>query len=293
MPLLEKPDPVAAGDFADGPDIMLWNPAITEKRWRHEVVRAFLLRSCSIRCVAGLLTLATALGTDVTRTLAGALLIASGIALLLSGLCDAVITAACLTSDHQHPHGRRCRLERPPGEFFYRSDDFADLGDQAHQTAGLLIDLIGELHDSTARDWLEPDLPRRAHHAVWDALTRLARTRTARRHTAQLAAAPGETDLASATARAIAEFDTQLGELLFHLQGCVTLTREWDAKLRHADLVERTNTVRAELHATSLHATVDAAAELPRSVFAYVTAARDLTGAGPFPWEPVSAEPSR
>jgi hypothetical protein len=291
--MLEKPDPVTAGDFADGSDIMLWNPALTEKRWRHEVVRVFLIRSCSNRCVAGLLTLALALGTDVTQTLAGALMIASAIALLLSGLCDAVITAACLTTDHQHPHGRRCCLERSPGEFFYRSDDFADLGDTAHQTAGLMIDLIGELHDSTARDWLAPNLPRRAHHAVWDALTRLNCTRTARRHTAQLAATPGETDLASTTATAIAEFDTQLGELLFHLQGCVTLTREWDAKLRHADLVERTSVVHAELNAASLHATVDAAAELPKSVFAYVTAARDLTGAGPFPWEPVFAEPSR
>ncbi|MEU8632718.1 hypothetical protein AB0C38_11150 [Amycolatopsis sp. NPDC048633] len=293
MSMLEKPDPVTAGDFADGPDIMLWNPTLTEKRWRHEVVHAFLIRSCSIRCVAGLLTLAFTLGTELTRTLAGALMIASAIALLLSGLCAVAITAACLTTDHQHPHGRRCRLERSPGEFFYRSDDFADLDGTAHQTAGLLIDLIGELHDSNARDWLDPDLPRRVHEAVWDALTRLTRTRTARRQVAQLAAAPEETDLASATARAIAEFDTQLGDLLFHLQGCVTLTREWEAKLRHADLVERTSAVHAELRSASLHATVDAVAELPRSVFAYVTAARDLTGAGPFPWEPVFAEPSR
>jgi hypothetical protein len=289
MSLQEKPDAVTVGDFADGPDITLWNPALTKRRWRHEVVRAFLVRSCSIRCVAGLLTLAVALGTDVTRTLAGALMIASALALMLSGLCDAAITAACLTTDHQHPHGRRCRLERSPGELFYRSDDFADLGDHAHQTAGLLIDLIGELHDSTARDWLDPDLPRRAHHAVWDALSRLTRTRAARRHAALLAATPGVTDLAST----VAEFDSQLAELLFHLQGCVTLIREWEAKLRHADLVERTSVVHAELHAISLHAAVDAAAELPKSVFAYVTAARDLTGAGPFPWEPVSAKPSR
>ncbi|MEU5259754.1 hypothetical protein [Amycolatopsis sp. NPDC021455] len=289
MSLLEKPDAVTVGDFADGPDTMLWNPALTTKRWRRQVLRVFLARCLSARCAAGLLVLTLVLGTGATEAPGGALAIGGAIALLLSGLCDAGITAACFATDHQHGH--RCPLERSPGEFFLRSDDFADLGAAAHRTAGLLIDLTGELHTTPVRDWLDPELPGRAHQAVWDALTRLSRTAPARRHAARLAELPGETDLAAATAAAIADFDALLDDLVFHLQGCVTLTREWEAKLRHAELVERTSAVQVELHAASIRPMVDVAEELPRSVFAYVTAARDLTGAGRFPWELPAAEP--
>ncbi|QKV80711.1 hypothetical protein [Amycolatopsis sp. Hca4] len=291
MSLLEKPDAVTVGDFTDGPDIMLWNPAVTTKQWRGQVLRVFLTRSVSTRCAAGLLVLALVMSTGTTETVGGALAVGGAIALLLSGLSDAGITAACLATDHQHQHGHRCRLERSPGQFFLRSDDFADLGTTAHHTAGLLIDLTGELHTTPVRDWLDPELPGRAHQAVWDALTRLNRTAPARRHAARLAELPGETDLAAATAAAIADFDALLGELVFHLQGCVTLTREWEARLRHAELVERTSAVQAELHAALIRPMVDVAEELPRSVFAYVTAARDLTGAGRFPWELPVAEP--
>ncbi len=291
MSLLHKSDAVTVGEFADGPDIMLWNPAVTTKRWRWQVLRAVLARLLSTRCVAGLLALTLVLGAGAAETLVGALTIGGGIALVLSSLCDAAIAASCLPTDHQHQHGDRCPLERSPGEFFLRSDDFVGLGTAAHHTAGLLIDLTGELHSTAARAWIDPELPGRAHHVVWDALTRLTRTSAARRHAARLAAIPGESGLAATTATAIAEFDTLLDELVFHLQGCVTLTREWEAKLRHAELVEHTSAVHAELHAASIRPLVEVAEELSKSVFAYVTAARDLTGAGRFPWELPAAEP--
>lgn len=287
MSLLEKPDAVTVGDFADGPDIMLWNPTLTTKRWRRETLRAFLTRAVSIRCVTGLLAFVLVLGSDYADTFPGVLTIGGAIALVLSGLFDAVVTADCLASDHQHARGGR--LERSPGEFFLRSHDFVDLGEAALGTAGRLLDLASELRDTAVRDWLDPELPGRAHQVVWDALTRLARTGTARRHAVQLAATPAVADLAEA----IAEFDTQLGELIFHLQGCVTLIREWEAKLRHAELIEHTRTICAELGTVSIRPVVEVAEELPRSVFAYVTAARDLTGAGPFPWELPLSEPVR
>ncbi|MGW5721923.1 hypothetical protein ACWEVP_37515 [Amycolatopsis sp. NPDC003865] len=290
MSLLEKPDAVTVGDFSDGPDIMLWNPDITTKHWRRRVVSDFAARLPSARSVAGLLALALVGGYGVAGSLGGALAVGGAIALVLSGLCDAAITTACLDTDHQHQHERRCRLERVPGEFFLRSDDFVDLGAAAHQTAGLLIDLTGELHATTARDWLDPELPTRVHHVVWEALTRLLRTAPARRHAAQLATTPGEADLAATTASAIAEFDDLLGELVFHLQGCVTLTREWEAKLRHAELVGHTSAIQANLQTASIRSVVAVAEELPTSVFAYVTAARDLTEAGWFRWELPSSE---
>ncbi|VVJ21525.1 Uncharacterised protein [Amycolatopsis camponoti] len=290
MPLLEKPESVTVGDFVDGPDTVLWNPALTEKRWRRLVLRTFLERLFSARCAAGLLALA--LGVAAGGTLVGALTIGGAIALVLSGFCDAIVTAACLSTDHEHRHGRRCRLERSPGEFFLRSVDFADLGKAAQHTAGLLVELTSELHGSKARDWLDPGLPDRVHQVVWDALVRLARTASARRHAARLAAMPDEADLAATTAAVIAEFDTLFDELVLHLQGCVTLAREWEAKLRHTELVQHTRALRAELDAASIRRVVEVAEELPKSVFAYVTAARDLTGAGRFPWELPSAEPA-
>ncbi|UOX90383.1 hypothetical protein MUY14_07090 [Amycolatopsis sp. FBCC-B4732] len=290
MSLLDKPDAVTVGHFADGHDSMLWNPALTTRRWRGLVKRAFFTRFFSTRSVAGLLILAVVVGTGAAETLGGALAVVGAIALLLSGLCDAGITAACLATDHQHRH--LCLLERFPGEFFLRTADFLHLGPAAHRTAGLLIDLTGELHATATRDWIDPDLPGRAHQAVWDALTRLIGTAPARKHAARLVAMPSETDLAATTAAAIAEFDGLLDELLFHLQGCVTLTREWEVKLRHAELVERTSAVEAELHAASIGLMVEVVEELPKAVFAYVTAARDLTGAGRFPWELPAAEPT-
>ncbi|WP_410611036.1 hypothetical protein [Amycolatopsis sp. lyj-109] len=289
MSLLDKPDVVTVGDFADGHDIMLWNPALTTRRWRGLVTRAFFMSLFSTRSVAGLLIPALVLGTGAAETLGGALAVVGAIVLLLSGLCDAGVTAACLATDHQHRH--RCLLERSPGEFFLRTADFLHLGPAAHRTAGLLIDLTGELHATATRDWIDPELPGRAHQAAWDALTRLIRTAPARRHAARLVAMPGEADLAATTATAIAEFDGLLGELLFHLQGCVTLTREWEAKLRHAELVQRTSDVQAGLQAASIGPMVEVAEELPMAVFAHVTAARDLTGAGRFPWELPAAEP--
>ncbi|MET8845999.1 hypothetical protein [Amycolatopsis sp. NPDC004625] len=265
---------MTVGDFADGPDIMLWNPGVTTKRWRRQVVRVLLARLLSIPCAAGFILLSTC----ATDTLGGALATGGAVALMLSGLCDAAITASHLATDH--PRGCRCRLERVPGEFFLRSDDFVNLGAAAHRTAGLLVDLTGELYVTPARSWMDPELPNRVHQVVWDALTRLVRTAPARRHAARLSAMAGEAELAATIATAIAEFDDQLAELVLHLQGCVALTREWEAKLHHA-----------ELQAASIRPMVEVAEELARSVFAYVTAARDLSDAGRFPWERPLPEP--
>ncbi|UOZ03404.1 hypothetical protein [Amycolatopsis sp. WQ 127309] len=283
MTLLKKPESVTDGDFADGPDVMLWNPALTAKRWQTESLRMFALRCLTIRCAAGLVTLVLAI--RIAETLPGALLVGAAAALVVSGLCDAAIHMLCLDIDHDHPHGRRCRLERQPDVFFLRGRDFSDLGDAAQRSAFLLIDLTRELHTTEARDWLDPELPDRAHRLAWEALACLARSRPARRHVAQLAAIPDETELASTAVKALAEFDEALDELVFHLRGCVTLTRAWEARLRHTQLAERTFAVTAELRATSIRQVADSAEELPRSCFAFVTAARDVSGAGSFPWE--------
>jgi hypothetical protein len=283
VPLLVKPEPVTEGDFADGPDVMLWNPALTAKRWRSVSIYAFVARCCTTQFVIGLLVLA--LGIRIAESISGALLVGGAGALVLSCLCDAAMTVICLDTDHSHPRGRPCRLERSPGEFFLRGRDFADLGPRAHYAAKQLIDLTGELHSTVVRGWLPSGLPEKANQLAWEALIRLDRSRTARQNGDKLAEVPGEAELASAVAAAVEKFDDDLDELIFELQSCATLTRAWEAKLRHDQFVGHAVVVQDELQAASIGPVVALAEELPRSVFAYVTAARDLMAAGPFPWE--------
>jgi hypothetical protein len=191
----------------------------------------------------------------------------------------------CFTTDHRHDHNARCRLEQRPGEFFYRTRDFTTLGTTVGDHAAQLIGAVGELYTTPARAWLDPELPREAHRVVWEALCCLDRTRPARALAAQLAAEPGESELASAAAAAVAQIDQATADLLFHLYGCVTLTRAWEAKLHHGDLAARTATALTVLREIPIGRPVAAAEPLPQSVFAYLTAARDVTDAGPFPWE--------
>jgi hypothetical protein len=95
----------------------------------------------------------------------------------------------------------------------------------------------------------------------------------------------GEAGLASPATAAVEALDDELDKLVSQLQACVTLTRVWETKLRHAELAEHAVAVQIELQAASIGPVAALAEELPRSVFAYVTAARDLMAAGPFPWE--------
>ena len=74
--------------------------------------------------------------------------------------------------------------------------------------------------------------------------------------------------------------------MAYHLHGCLVLTRAWEAKARSTELTARTDRVLAELPGSDLlHQLAEAAEELPQRVFAYITAARDVTGAATFPWE--------
>jgi hypothetical protein len=149
----------------------------------------------------------------------------------------------------------------------------------------LLIDAIDELATTPARRWLDADLPRQAHQVVWDTLSCLDRTRPARTLAAQLAKEPGEAELSSSATAAVEAIDTAVAEVVFHLQGCLTLTRAWETKLHHRDLAARTDTVLTALREIPLASVVETAESLPHRAFAHLTAARDVTNTGPFPWE--------
>ncbi|QFU86720.1 hypothetical protein YIM_07545 [Amycolatopsis sp. YIM 10] len=274
--------PVRAATFPDGPDSMLLNPDITESQWRGERVRAGLRPRIVLTGLAGSALV-------VLAVVAGAAVVALGVGILAA---SASVFAGCyhaarVLTDHRHPPDRPCRLDRAPGAFFFRSRDFTDLGTAGHAVRALIAG-VDELHRSPARAWIDPGVPREVHQVVWQVLCCLDRTRAARSLAGDLAADPDSEvgELAAAAREAVEVIDDALDEVVRHVHGCLVLTRAWEAKLRHGELATRTERTLADLPSPSEVRWLSEAAEaLPQSVFAYITAARDITGAGAFPWE--------
>ncbi|GLY68745.1 hypothetical protein [Amycolatopsis taiwanensis] len=282
--------PVRAAMFSDGPDFLLLNPDIPARRWRGARVRAGLRpRIVFIGLAgAGMAVLAALFGKGFPALLA---LSAGTLVVGVSALAGWG-SAASVLSDHRHCAVRGCRVERRRGDFVFRSRDFADLGAAADMVVRALIVGVEELHRSPARAWIDPAQLRQVHVVVWEALCCLDRTRAARILADELAADP-DTEvggLAAATRRAVTAVDDGVDEVARHVHGCLVLARAWEAKLRHADLAARTeHTLDALPGHDDLRRLSEAAEALPRNLFASITAARDITGAGAFPWEQSSS----
>ncbi len=289
-----KSGPVTSGVFPEGTDLLIWNPHVPARRWRREALRASIdwtsLR-WSVYGVAGV-----ALGLRATSGIAIALMFLFGLAWLGLVVGRVYIFYSTWEIEHNHAKGKRCRLERQPGEFFYRELDFADLGPRVAVAVDYLIEAVSHLDTTPAADWLDPELPDRVHNVVWEALSCVDRTRAARASVTKLAAEPDEHEIAAAARVAIAALDDALDDLAAHLRACITLTVAWERKLRHAELADHVNTVMQALQQIPLQSLADDAADLPHAVFAWLTAARDLTDAGPFAWEllsPTTPSPQR
>ncbi|MEV8609526.1 hypothetical protein AB0383_16605 [Amycolatopsis sp. NPDC051373] len=279
--------PVRTGTFHDGPDTLLLNPQTPRRRWHRERLRALLLPQTLLIGLAG------AVAPEVIQVppgWSGVIANLSVITAVGAGIVLAVGIGRLLRmpTDHRHPLARPCRLDRVRGEFFFRSRDFTDLGPDNHLLVRNLIAGVDELHRSPARAWLDPQLCAEVHQLVWQTLACLDRTRAARNVAAELTA-ESDTDtgaLAAAAREAVAVIDHALDQVAHHLHGCLVLTRAWEAKARSTELTTRTGRALAELPGSHLlHQLAEAAEGLPQSVFAYITAARDVTGAGTFPWE--------
>lgn len=277
--------PVRAAAFPDGPDSVLLNPDISQRRWRGERVRAGLRPSIVLIGLTGsaLAVLAAVSGSGF----AAVFVLGVGILAIGASVFAGWSGAARVLTDHRHRPGYPCRLDRVRGEFFLRSRDVTGLG-TASTAARTLIAGVDELHRSPARAWIDPALCGDVHRVVWQALCCLDRTRAARTLADELADDPDAEvgELAAAARQAVTAIDDGLAEVVRHVQGCLVLTRAWETKLRHTELADRTDRTLAALpghdHVRRLSAGAEA---LPQNVFAYVTAARDITGAGSFPWE--------
>ncbi|MFE0025485.1 hypothetical protein [Amycolatopsis sp. NPDC059021] len=273
--------PVRAASFPDGPDSVLLNPDIPQSRWHGERVRAGLCPRIVLTGLAGaaLAVLAAASGSGFA--------LGAGILAVGASLFAGWHRAARMLTDHRHDPGSACRLDRARGEFFFRSRDFTDLGTAGH-TVRTLIAGVDELYRSPARAWIDPGVPREVHRVVWQALCSLDRTRAARDLADDLAADPDSAvgELAAAAREAVTVIDDALYEVVRHVHGCLVLTRAWETKLRHTALATRTHhilaTMPGHVEARRLSETAEA---LPQTVFHYITAARDITGTGAFPWE--------
>lgn len=282
------------GEFADGPDIMLWNPHLRRARRRWEALRAALPAQgvlCGVLAVGLLVT-----GIEWETGVAAVLAIGISLAALASVVFAALVNLACFATDHVHQRGRRCRVERHPGEFFFRTQDFTDFGDVVTEAVSSMIAAINQLHVTPARAWLDPALPCEAHLIAWETLCWLDGTRTALALARQLGSESPGPELADAMQDAIAGISQTVHEVAGHLRACVTLTDAWTAKLHRADLEPRIESALDALPGDRSAPLVTAAEGLPQSVFAYVTAARDVTSTGPFPWEqnrPAPAETRR
>ncbi|GAB3000960.1 MULTISPECIES: hypothetical protein [Amycolatopsis] len=277
--------PVRAATFPDGPDSVLLNPDIPQARWRGERVRAGLRPRIVLTGLAGaaLAALAAASGSGFAAVFA---LGAGGLALGVS-LFAGWYSAARVLADHRHGRGSPCRLDRVRGEFFFRSRDFTDLGTASYAVRTLIAG-VGELHCGPARAWIDPGVPREVHRVAWQALCCLDRTRAARDLAHELADDPDSAvgELAAAAREAVTVIDDALDEIVRHVHGCLVLTRAWEAKLRHGELAVRTDHILAALPGDAEVRRLSEAAEaLPQNVFAYITAARDITGTGAFPWK--------
>ncbi|MFC3450764.1 hypothetical protein [Amycolatopsis speibonae] len=272
--------PVLDGVFPDGPDTVLLHPALAARRWRRRQVFAAARPGTVLKGLAGATVVGFALVTG--NGFAGKFIVAAVVLIVvLAGW-----RAACGPGEYRRLHepAPGARLRRGEG---WRSRDFADLGADTASLVRELLAGVDELHRTPARVWIDPALPGEAHRVVWEALCCLDRSRDARALAEELATDPdaGE-DLVAAARQAVTTIDHDLDEVARHLRGCLLLTRAWEAKLRRTDLAHRADRVLAALPGRDELSRLASAAEvLPQNVFAHVTAARDLTRAGEFPWE--------
>ncbi|HWD05822.1 MAG TPA: hypothetical protein VG674_25570 [Amycolatopsis sp.] len=265
--------------FPDGLDSLLLNPDISVSELRRVRIRAALSPAVVLNCLCGAVGAALALTTGMGATLVCVCVVVCGLSVVV-GLDN----AARLLTDHRHETANPWRFDRV---LFFRSRDFRELGELRH-VARILIDGVGELHCSPARAWIDPTVPAKVHRLVWHALCCLDRTRAARSLAVELAEDPDSAvgDLAVAARESVAVVDCALSEVVRQVNACLVLIREWEVKLQHAGLDDFKDCTHPALPVdTDLRRLTDFAETLPESVFAHITAARDVLGAGSFAWE--------
>jgi len=269
--------PVTEGEFPTGPELMLWRPGLNRSRLRWRVVWWPVLRTLIAAALAGAVLVAL-----VTHVLPPEFWLMVFVSVMLTGASavPAVVDYRCAEYDHQH---RPCSLERRSGEFFYRMGDFYEVPGFTLDCVRRIVAAVRRVHLSPDATWLNPQQLHDIHQMAWDTLHMLYRTQVLR-----VALADPRCVQFDEVARArlhLAKVDDVVERVLTSLLQAELLVTSWERKLDDADLQgqlrEELNRATWETIATTLHQ----ADAVPEGIFAYVTAARDLTNAGPFDWE--------
>jgi hypothetical protein len=278
---------IIEGEFPAGPELMLWRPDVNHRwlRWRAilwPVLRTLLAAALGVAAFAVLLTGAAPGSFWPMVPVAGLL---TG----LSAVC-VVVEFRCAEYDHRHRRGKPCRLETEPGAFFYRAGDFCDLPTSTTGSVHRIIAAVAKVHSSPAAAWLAPQQLRDVHRVAWDVLCLVDRTRTLRDVlTNKQCTAFDEIALVRSF---VTDVDVAVDRVLTCLLQAELLVTAWEQKLveidQRAQLRAELNAIRLATPLAAIGATVQKAEVIPESMFAYITAARDLTNSGPFDWERLS-----
>ncbi|MFE6612003.1 hypothetical protein [Amycolatopsis sp. NPDC057786] len=273
--------PVLDCVLPDGYDTVLLNPSITLRQWRRRQALGLVRLMTILKGLfaAGLAVQISSAGHGFGEKLGIGLVTL----ILVLGVLR-VLSRPAGESPFEREGAPRPRLRK--GEFF-QCHDFDDLDTGSRELVAELLTGLKELYRSPARAWLDPALPSEVHTVVWRALCCLDRSRETRA-LAQEVDSEFDTgdDLVAATRRAVDDVDAGLRGVARHVRGCVVLCRAWEQKMRRHDLAARAGHTLASVPGQDHLARLLRASEvLPRSVFAHVTAARDITRAGSFPWE--------
>lgn len=272
--------PVTEGEFPTGAELMLWRPGIERSRLRERAFYAAVFSSPPT---------CTLLGTTLVAM--GALpqqesWISSSVAVLILAGYALVVWVNFWCADHDHRHGpdKQCFLDRTRGEYFYYRGAFDDLPQPIVCSASTIIATIRGIYVSPAVTWLEPQHLHEIHQVAWDALCVLDQTRDLRKLVDDPRYQVISDDLVDAQAR-LSVVDDTLDRIVNCLCQVTLLIQAWEQKLTEADLRSQLCAEVDNVPASSMASTLRRAEALTESVFAYVTAARDVTNAGSFVWE--------
>jgi hypothetical protein len=275
--------PVIEGEFQTGTELMLWRPGVDRTRLRRRATWTGLLHKPAM--CAGLGAGTIVLGADAVPQWIGLLLVLVGLIALGSSLLTLWIAYRCADYDHLHGSDRPCFLDKDRGRYFYSRSDFTDLPSSIVDSVDAIIAAVRDTYASPSVVWLAPQQLRDIHGVAWGTLRALDRTRGLRLVLDGQPSSTPSDDLLQAAQSHLAEIDEAVCRVRACLQDAVALVRAWEQKLSDAQVRAHLSAELTKLAPHTTEAIRRRAETLPETIFAYITAARDVTNAGPFEWE--------
>lgn len=273
--------PVTEGEFPTGPELMLWRPGVNRRRLRWCAILRSLVRTIAATTIVviGLVGLAT---HELSGTRAWLVII---VVIVIVGVCAVctVVDYRCAEYDHQHRKCRPCTLEAVRGEFFYRVGEFREFAPVTVDSVHRIIAAVERVHSSSAAVWINVQQLHDVHQVAWDALYLLDRTRTLRNVLIDPRSA--ECEELRRVRSYLAEVDEAVDRVLTYLLQAELLVTSWERKLAELELMAQLRTELSRVPPETIAVCLQRAEAIPERIFAYITAARDVTHAGPFEWE--------